>query len=161
MLRLAETHDAQAIARIFNHYVTSSTATFQEQTLSVDVMVNRIEAAIASNLPWFVYELNEKVVGYASAARWKERSAYRFTVEVSIYLDRDALGQKAGTMLYEALIDELKTRSYHSAIGVIALPNPASIALHEKLGFEKVAHFKETGYKFGRWIDVGYWQIVF
>ena len=99
-----------------------------------------------------------QVVGYAYAGRWHDRSAYRYSVETTIYLDADHLGKSIGSGLYAALLQQLKERGMHVAIGGIALPNPGSVALHEKLGFRKVAHYGEVGFKFNRWIDVGYWQ---
>ena len=101
-----------------------------------------------------------QVVGYAYASRWKSRCAYRYSVETTVYLSSAATGKGFGSLLYEHLIAELRQRSIHSLIGGIALPNNASVSLHEKLGFEKVAHFKEVGWKFNQWIDVGYWELI-
>lgn len=98
------------------------------------------------------------VIGYAYASKWKGRCAYRFAVETSVYVDSSARGAGVGTVLYEALFAALRGRGIHAAIGGIALPNEASIALHERFGMKKVAHFEQVGFKFGRWIDVGYWQ---
>ena len=160
MFRPVEHRDAEDIARIYNHYVRFSTITFEEEEASVANVSHRISVSLDSDIPWLVCESEGRVTGYANAGVWKARSAYRFTVEVSIYLDQSVTGQGVGTQLYRALFDELRARSYHSAIGVIALPNPASITLHEKMGMKKVAHFKEVGYKFDKWIDVGYWQVI-
>jgi L-amino acid N-acyltransferase YncA len=104
--------------------------------------------------------LHGKVVGYAYASKWKSRSAYRYAVESTVYLDPRFTGQGIGRHLYGSLIAELRQRSLHAVIGGIALPNPASIALHERMGFVKVAHFKEIGWKFNQWIDVGYWELI-
>jgi phosphinothricin acetyltransferase len=98
------------------------------------------------------------VIGYAYAAKWNARSAYRHTVETSIYLSHLSVSRGWGTRLYQTLFDMLRNQSIHVVIGGITLPNPASIALHEKFGIKKVAHFMEVGYKFGQWLDVGYWQ---
>lgn len=98
------------------------------------------------------------VIGYAYASKWKGRCAYRFAVETSVYVDSSARGAGVGTVLYEALFAALGGRGIHAAIGGIALPNEASIALHERFGMKKVAHFEQVGFKFDRWIDVGYWQ---
>ena len=95
--------------------------------------------------------------GYAYAAPWRARAAYRHSVETSIYLAPGAGGRGLGARLYRALFAALPSH-VHAAIGGVSLPNPASVALHERLGFRKVAHFREVGRKFGRWIDVGYWQ---
>ena len=112
------------------------------------------------NLPWFVWEENGRVLGYAYAGKWKSRCAYRYSVESSIYLAKEATGRGLGTKLYVALIDALHTKGIHSIIGGIALPNPASIGISEKLGFQKIGHFKEVGWKFEQWIDVGYWEMI-
>ena len=100
------------------------------------------------------------MIGYTYASDWKKRTAYRKTVETAIYLDPDHLGKGIGSTLKAAMIDELKERGFHCVISGIALPNPASIAMCEKFGFKKVAHFKQVGYKFGEWIDVAYWQLI-
>jgi L-amino acid N-acyltransferase YncA len=94
------------------------------------------------------------------ATKWRERFAYRFSVEVTVYLAPTFTGNGVGSQLYDALFSVLKSRSIHSVIGGITLPNLASVALHEKFGLEKVAHFKEVGFKFEQWKDVGYWQGV-
>jgi L-amino acid N-acyltransferase YncA len=99
-------------------------------------------------------------MGYAYAQPWKGRSAYRYSVEVSVYLDHQITQQGIGSRLYGELFQILAERGFHAVIGGVTLPNPVSVRLHEKFGFEKVAHFKEVGYKFGKWIDVGYWEKI-
>lgn len=158
MIRDAEPRDAGALARIYNPYVLDSTITFEEQAVSDDDMALRVHEVLASDLPWLVHEDDQGIRGFAYASKWKGRCAYRYSVETTVYLDRDATGQGFGHRLYVELLERLRAKQLHVAIGGIALPNPASIALHERLGFRKVAHFAEVGYKFGRWLDVGYWQ---
>jgi L-amino acid N-acyltransferase YncA len=99
-------------------------------------------------------------VGYASASPWKSRSGYRFSAEITVYVEPGQEGRGIGSALYGALFPMLQARGVHAVIGGIALPNDASVALHEKFGMRKVAHFQETGYKHGRWIDVGYWERI-
>ena len=159
MVRIVTAEDARAICDIYNHYIKNTIITFEEEPVSTEEMENRI-LKVTSSLPWLVYEMNGNVIGYAYADQWKSRSAYRYAVESTIYVNPRFTGQRIGRQLYESLIPELRRRSLHSAIGVIALPNPASIALHEKIGFEKAAHFKEVGWKFNKWIDVGYWELI-
>jgi phosphinothricin acetyltransferase len=159
MIRNVNTEDAQAICNIYNHYVLNTTITFEEKPVSLDEMKDRI-AKGTTTLPWFVSEENGIINGYAYASNWKTRSAYRFSVESSIYLQLDSIGKGLGRTLYGSLIVELRNRSIHSAIGGIALPNESSVALHERLGFRKVAHFAEVGWKFDQWIDVGYWELL-
>lgn len=158
MIRPAAAGDAAAIARIYNHYVASTIITFEEQAVSIEEMTGRILEIGAASLPWLVAEQEGRTVGYAYASKWKGRCAYRFSAESTIYLDPDFMGLGYGTKLYERLFAMLRERGMHAVIGGVALPNPASVALHEKLGMKKVAHFSEVGYKFGKWIDVGYWQ---
>lgn len=159
MIRDVQTHDAEAICSIYNHYVQHSVITFEEQLVSPLEMQSRIQET-TKELPWLVFDENEVILGYAYASKWKSRCAYQFSVESTVYLAQDAAGNGIGTKLYQALISRLEALSIHSVLGGIALPNPASIALHEKLGFEKIAHFKEVGWKMQRWIDVGYWQLI-
>jgi L-amino acid N-acyltransferase YncA len=160
MIRPATASDAESVVRIYNHYVATTTITFEEQPVSSAHMAERMDEVMSAKLPWLVAEESGEVVGYAYASKWKTRVAYRFSVESSVYLSTSAAGRGWGTRLYAALFDELKERGVHAVIGGVALPNPASVALHEKLGMHKVAHFEEVGFKFGKWIDVGYWQKV-
>jgi phosphinothricin acetyltransferase len=159
MIRTVRQNDAQAICDIYNHYALRTIITFEEEAVPLETMRHRIEE-IAETYPWLVFCGNEGIAGYAYAYPWKARSAYRHTVESGIYLHPDSVGQGVGTRLYTALLDRLKEKGIHAVIGGIALPNPASVALHEKLGFEKIGHFKAVGFKFGQWIDVGYWQLL-
>ena len=159
MIRSATTSDAAGIAKIYNHYVLRSTITFEEQAVSVTEMQQRVDEVLAG-LPWLVWEENEVVHGFAYASKWKGRCAYRYSVESTVYLSEGSTGRGIGSGLYKTLFAELRQHKLHTVIGGIALPNDASVALHEKLGFEKIAHFREVGWKFGRWIDVGYWQLI-
>ena len=159
MIRNVTLGDAEKISEIYNKYITETQITFEEETITVDEMRSRIQT-ITKKFPWIVYENDGEVIGYTYAAEWKNRTAYRHTVETAIYLDPEHLGKGADTQLKAAMIDELRGRDFHGVISGIALPNPASIALCKKFGFKKVAHFKEAGYKFGKWIDVVYWQLM-
>ncbi|MEO8154598.1 MAG: arsinothricin resistance N-acetyltransferase ArsN1 family B [Rhizobacter sp.] len=160
MIRPAIANDADAIARIYNHYIVNTTITFEEQPVSAQQMAERIGDAQSASLPWLVAEQAGELVGYAYASKWRVRSAYRFSVETTVYLQSGAAGQGLGSLLYQALFAALKERGVHVIIGGIALPNPGSVALHEKCGLKKVAHFEEVGFKFGKWVDVGYWQMT-
>ena len=159
MIRSATLDDAARIAEIYNHYLLHSTITFEEQVVPVDEMRQRI-AEVLEGLPWLVWVENGAIQGFAFGSKWKVRSAYRHSVESTIYLAEGATGKGMGSALYKALVSELRQRRLHTVIGGVALPNDASIALHEKLGFKKVAHFREVGWKFDKWIDVGYWQLM-
>ncbi|NGZ88361.1 arsinothricin resistance N-acetyltransferase ArsN1 family B [Duganella aceris] len=159
MIRPATPDDAAAVVAIYNHYVATTSISFEERAVTPDEMAQRIGDVLAGGLPWLVHERDGRVTGYAYATKWRARSAYRFSAETSVYLRHGQGGQGIGKALYTALLDELRRRGIHMAIGGIAQPNPASVALHESLGFEKVAHFKQVGRKFERWVDVGYWEL--
>jgi len=158
MIRIATEKDAEAISHIYNHYITNTVITFEEEVVSRDDIANRIKTTLADGLPWLIAEEDHIVLGYAYATPWKSRRAYQFSVETSVYLDQSASRKGWGSQLYQALFTELQKTKVRTVIGGIALPNPASIALHEKLGMHKSAHFSDVGYKFNQWIDVGYWQ---
>jgi phosphinothricin acetyltransferase len=159
IIRPAVPADADRICAIYNHYVVTTTISFEEAPVAATDMRQRILDVASANLPWLVMCEGDTLIGYAYATKWRVRAAYRYSVESSIYLDPDYAGKGAGGTLYEALLAELRQRELHLVIGGIAQPNEASVRLHERLGFRKVAHFSEVGLKFGRWIDVGYWQL--
>ena len=159
-IRPAAPAHASAIATIYNHYIVSTTVTFETERVTAADMQARIEETQSASLPWLVAEEGDRVLGYAYASKWKGRCAYRYSVESTVYLDAECIGRGIGKALYSALIDDLRERGMHAVIGGVALPNAASIALHEALGFRKVAHFEQVGFKQDRWIDVGYWQLL-
>ena len=157
LIRRVTPADAGAIAAIYNHHVVNTVVTFEETPVDEATMRSRI-ADIDSSHAWFVAVADGRVGGYAYASAWRARSAYRKSVETTVYVDGGMTGRGLGRALYDALLRELAQRGFHCAMGGIALPNAASVALHERMGFAKVAHFREVGWKLGRWIDVGYWQ---
>lgn len=159
-LRPALPADAAAIAAIYSHYILTTTISFEEDPVDAQEIAQRMQAVEVAGLPYLVAEEDGAIMGYAYATPWRVRRAYRSSVETSVYLRAGTHARGTGTALYQALLAALTASGYHLAIGGIAQPNAASVALHEKLGFEKVAHFKEVGYKFGRWVDVGYWQLI-
>lgn len=159
-IREATPSDAAAIAEIYNHYVDETVVTFEEEPVPAAEIARRIEEVRSASLPWLVAEEGQGVAGYAYATRWRTRSGYRFSAEVTVYLAPGHAGRGIGSKLYEQLFPLLQARGVHAVMGGIALPNEASVALHEKLGMRKVAHFEQVGFKFGRWIDVGYWQLI-
>jgi L-amino acid N-acyltransferase YncA len=158
VIRPATAADAAAIARIYDHYVRHTAVTFEEESVPTAEMAARIDRVLAAGLPYLVLEQGDRVVGYSYAGGWHARSAYRFAVETTIYLEAATVGAGLGTRLYGALLERLSPLGLHTAIGVITIPNPASVALHEKLGFRPSGRLQEVGFKQGRWIDVGYWQ---
>jgi phosphinothricin acetyltransferase len=159
-IRPCKTADAPAIVAIYNYYVLETVITFEETPVTEVEMVQRITETTA-RYPWLVWEQSGAVAAYAYATLWKSRAAYRHSVEAAIYVQHEMSGQGIGTRLYAALLRDLKERGIHAVVGGISLPNAASIALHEKMGFSRIAEFREIGRKHGRWVDVGYWQLVF
>lgn len=157
LIRPAQVSDSAAMAEIYNDYVRNTTISFETEAISAQQMQQRLEQN--PHLPWLLAcDGQGNILGYAYASPWKPRQAYRYSVETSVYLARTAHGRGLGSLLYTHLLQELKAIGMHSAIAGIAQPNPASVALHEKMGFRRVASFAEVGFKFGTWIDVGYWQ---
>lgn len=157
-MRPATESDAQAITDIYNHYVTATVVTFEEEPIDAAEMSRRMQEVRSASLPWLVAEEDGQVVGYAYATKWRARSGYRFSAEITVYLAPTRGGRGIGSKLYGELFPILQARGIHAVMGGIALPNDASVALHEKFGLRKVAHFEQVGFKFDRWIDVGYWQ---
>lgn len=157
-IRACEKKDINCICDIYNYYIKYTVITFEESLVSREDMAHRVSTYM-QHFPWLVCEVDGEVVGYAYATKWQARSAYKNSVEVTVYVKHGKIGQGYGQGLYKKLLQSL-SGNCHAIIAGIALPNEDSIRLHEKFGFEKVAHFKEVGQKFGRWIDVGYWQKV-
>lgn len=158
-IRKVELDDAAQVAEVYNYYIQNTHHTFETDPVSGDVMRKRIANTI-EKYPYLVAEIDGEVCGYAYAAQFKMRTAYEYAVEVSIYVKNAAKQKGIGTKLYSRMFDELAETNAHAIIAGIALPNDASVRFHERLGFSKVAHFREVGYKLGRWVDVGYWQMM-
>lgn len=158
-IRDVKLEDAPQIAEIYNYYIQKTHHTFETDALSSEEIEKRIKQ-VNEDYPYLVADEGGEIFGYAYASKFKLREAYDFSVEVSIYVKHERKKRGTGTMLYEDLFDELEDSDVHAIIAGIALPNDGSVKFHEKLGFEKVAHFKEVGYKLGRWIDVGYWEMM-
>lgn len=157
-IRRATPADVPSIAKIYNWYVAHTVVTFEEEPVSDREMSRRLDEVLA-NYDWLVLVRGGRVAGYAYASRFRERAAYRWATESTIYLEHGLEGQGLGTALYGALIGKVFALGYRHLIGVIALPNEASVRLHDRLGFAKVAHYVRVGRKLGRWIDVGSWQL--
>jgi L-amino acid N-acyltransferase YncA len=160
-IRPAVEADAPALADIYNPYVIETTVTFEETALSPPELAIRVTDANRAGLPFLLAHAGEVPLGFAYASKWKGRCAYRHTAETTVYVGRDHWRCGVGSALYRRLLDLLRHARFHAAIGGIALPNESSVALHERLGFVQVARFREVGFKFNRWIDVGYWQRLF
>jgi len=157
-IRRATVGDAERIAEIYNWYILNTIITFETDVVSPQKMKKRIQEKIIK-YDWLVGELNQEVIGYAYYGPFRTRAAYNHTVESTIYLAHKSVGQGFGRAVYAQLLESVKSRGFREVIGVIALPNPQSIALHKKMGFEEVGVLKNVGYKFGRYIDVSLWQM--
>ncbi len=151
--------DAEAICAIYNPFVATTAISFEQQPVAAEDMRARIRN-ITAEYPWLVTESSAGVVAYAYATRWRSRAAYDHTAESTIYVSPAAQRSGVAYPLYMALLERLRARGVHAAVGCITVPNPGSIAFHEKCGFAKVAHFPQVGRKFDAWVDVGFWQIT-
>jgi L-amino acid N-acyltransferase YncA len=157
-IRVATPDDAEAIAAIYAPIVLHTSISFEERPPTVDEMRARLVSTLAL-LPWLV-SLDDagRIDGYAYAGRHKERAAYRWAVDTTAYVREDRRSRGVGKRLYQVLFDELVHLGYFQACAGVALPNAASVALHESVGFMPVGVYRHVGYKFGRWHDVGWWQ---
>lgn len=158
-IRDVRASDAEGICAIYNRHVRDTIVTFEETEVSAEDMRGRV-ARVTAKFPWLIAEENSELAAYAYAADFIDRSAYRFSVVSTIYVHDEAQRRGVGLLLYRALLERLRGKAIHAVLGIIALPNPASVALHERCGFTKAGHLKDAGFKFGRWIDVGYWQVL-
>jgi phosphinothricin acetyltransferase len=158
-IRPCTRNDLPSICAIYNYYIKNTAISFEEAAISVDELERRW-SSYTQHYPWLVCVVNGAVVGYTYASKWRDRSAYRHSVEIAVYVKYSETGKGYGKALYQALFKELAKLNCHAILAGIALPNEASVKLHEYFGFSKVAHFHEVGRKFGKWIDVGYWQKI-
>lgn len=156
-LRVATPDDAAAVADVYRPYVAETAVTFEETAPDVEEMTAKMERTLATH-PWFVAERDGQVVGFAYASRLRDRPAYRWTAELSVYVDRQQRGEGIGAALYCALLATLERQGFESAYGVVTLPNPESVGFHESFGFERIARFPEVGHKHGEWHDVAWYE---
>lgn len=157
-IRLVTAADAAAIADIYAPYVTGSTVSFEAEPPGAAEMAARITSGGAL-YPWLVCEgADGGIAGYASASAFRARHAYRFAVETSVYVAQGAHGRGIGRRLYETMLPLLEAQGFTQAIAAVTLPNDASVALHERLGFARAGTYERVGYKLGEWLSVGLWQ---
>jgi phosphinothricin acetyltransferase len=159
MIRPVKESDAEAIADIYNYYIENTVITFEEIPLSVAEMNARI-LRISANYPYLVREDEGEITGYAYVNTWKERTAYKYSAETSVYLKHGTQGKGWGKELMGSLLEAIRLTPLHVLISCITLPNEPSIGMVEHLGFKKIGQFHEVGFKNGRWLDVGYWELV-
>jgi L-amino acid N-acyltransferase YncA len=160
IVRSALPEDVPQVSEIYNHYIRTSTITFEEEPVSAEEMAGRIRDVQSLSYPWLVAAVANDVLGFAYAGKWKVRAAYRHSSEITVYVRPGQERSGIGSALYDHLIPAVKACGVHTVIGGVALPNEASVRLHEKFGFQKCAHFRDVGFKFNRWIDVAYWQLI-
>ncbi len=156
-VRIAGSEDAEGILAIYAPIVRQTTISFELEAPTVEEMRKRIETTLP-RLPWLVCEADAQVMGYAYASKHRERAAYQWSVDVSVYVAEGARGRGLGRKLYTPLLGILEDLGYYSALAGIVLPNPASVGLHETMGFRPIGVYHNIGYKLGAWRDVGWWQ---
>ncbi len=155
-IRPATAADAEDVQRIYAAIVSGTTISFEESAPGVDEIARRM--LVAPRLPWLVADQGGRVAGYAYASAHRQRAAYRWSADCSVYIDAAHRSRGIGRLLYARLIDEVRALGYVSLFAGIALPNPGSVGLHEAMGFTPIGVFRRTGYKHGSWHDVGWWQ---
>lgn len=158
-IRLATPADAKGILGIYAPYITDTSFTFEMEVPSIKEFEERI-AGYLEHWPWLVCEVDNVIAGYAYGARYRERVAYQWCVESSIYIHDDYQRRGIAAALYKSLFEILKRQGYTNVYAVINLPNDKSVALHEKAGFEYFATYRNVGYKLGKWKNVGWWQLI-
>jgi len=156
-IRLASPADASQIAAIYRHYVEGSVISFELEAPAAPLMAERV-ARVLEKLPWLVCVVGDAIQGYAYASPHHQRAAYQWSVDSSVYVHPEQRCRGLGQALYGELFGRLRALGYYTAFAGITLPNPASVALHERFGFEPVGVYRKAGFKFGRWHDVGWWQ---
>jgi phosphinothricin acetyltransferase len=161
IIRKATLEDAIKICNIYNYYIENTAVTFETSPISEIEMRQRMENIINAGFLFYVGEINDKIIGYCYTQRWKDRCAYETTIEESIYLDKNETGKSYGTQLFKHLLENIDKTETHVLIGGICIPNDDSVRLHEKFGFKQISNMKEIGRKFGKWQDVGHWQLIF
>ncbi len=159
MIRKATREDASAVLSIYAPFCLDSATTFEDVPPEETEIADRIERFNRTHL-YIVYQEGEDVLGYAYAGRHRERPAYRWSCDVSVYVRRGDESKGLGTRLYQYLLDDLRSRGFYNAYAGITLPNEASVRLHEKMGFRHVGTYDRVGYKLGAWRDVGWWHLV-
>ena len=157
MIRIATSADSESILDIYAPYIRDTSLTFETEVPTYDDFAVRIQTYL-DNWTWLVCELDGKIAGYAYASRYRERTAYQWSVECSVYIHDDYLRSGIASELYTALFAFLKYQGYNNVYAVINLPNDRSVAFHEKLGFTYFATYENVGYKLGKWKNVGWWQ---
>ena len=159
VIRPVRREDAQEMLDIYRPFVTDNSVSFELEVPSLDQFAERI-VTYTKRFPWLVAEENGEVIGYAYASSYRERKAYQWSVECSVYIRSDYYGKGCAQKLYETLFEELTSRGFFNVYAIITLPNEASVRFHQKMNFEEVGIFRRVGFKFGKWHDV-LWMVKF
>ena len=157
-IRPATTKDATAVARVYAPYVLETAITFETEPPTAETMAQRIAKTVQTH-PWLIADRGGEIVGFAYAGKHSERPAYRWTVNVTVYVSDGVRQSGVGRALYDSLLTTLREQGFRSAFAEIVLPNPGSIKLHENAGFKKIGVHEDIGFKLGRWHDIGYWRL--
>ena len=158
IVRIASADDAPGMLRIYGPVVLETPISFETEVPAEAAFRDRIENSAACT-PWLVCEVDGRIAGYAYAGRYREREAYQWTVESTVYVHEDFRRGGIGGALYRNLLNCLRAQGYLTVLAAIALPNPASVRLHERMGFSASGVYRDVGYKLGRWHDVGWWEL--
>jgi phosphinothricin acetyltransferase len=158
-IRLATGADAKNILHIYAPYIENTSFTFETEVPTVEAFATRIDSYL-KNFPWLVCETDGIIAGYAYAYRHRERTAYQWSVECSVYVHDEYQRMGVGRVLYTALFDILSKQGFRNTYAVINLPNDKSVAMHERLGFTYFATYEQVGYKLGKWKNVGWWRLI-
>jgi L-amino acid N-acyltransferase YncA len=158
-IRAAAPSDAGGVVEIYGPYCEESPVSFEIRRPTIDEMEERI-AKISEQYPWLICQNGPELAGFAYAGPHRERAAYRWAVDVAVYIAAGFRGLHVGTALYTSLFEILKIQGFHKAYAGITIPNPASIGLHRSLGFELVGTYRNVGFKAGSWHDVAWWELT-
>jgi L-amino acid N-acyltransferase YncA len=159
LVRTFQDHDVGSACRLTNHFIENTAVHFGTQALSDQEFAATWQAGRQQH-PWLAAEIDGGFAGYAKASTWRPRAAYAPTAEVTVYVALEFQRRGVGRALYAELLAQLRAGGFHTALGGIALPNQASVGLHESMGFRYVGTFKEVGRKFDQWHDTGWWQLM-
>jgi L-amino acid N-acyltransferase YncA len=160
IIRPASADDLEAILAIYNHVIVNTTAVYSEKPHTMEMRTDWYNDRIKNNFPVFVAETGGIVSGFSSFGHFRVWPCYRYTVEISVYVEESFRGKGISKLLLAALIERAKKMNLHAMIAGISADNGVSINLHRSFGFSEVAHFKEVGYKFGRWLDLKFLQLL-
>lgn len=158
-IRLAIQSDAPGILSVYAPYIQHTSITFETEVPAEELFTNRIVSYL-KDWPWLVCQVDGTIAGYAYASRYRERVAYQWSVECSVYIHDDYMRAGVAQALYTALMEILKLQGFRNVYAVINLPNERSVAFHEKIGFRYFATYEQVGYKLGQWKNVGWWRLI-